>query len=104
MLNLDTGEISDIFVKDLFQRLQREANINPLFGKGMVIKEYSIPAAVTQLKLPHGLSFQPKDIILTSKLGPGSVTINYDKTDDSNIYVTTTGGAVTIRVLLGRLS
>lgn len=99
---LDLGLVQDLNLKDLFQYIQRMANINPLFGKGMAVKEYSFTGAVTDAKISHGLGFRPTDAILTYKSGTATVSFNYDNFDEDNIVVTTSG-ATTLRILLGRL-
>lgn len=102
MIRLDLGAIADINIKDVFQYLQRMADLNPLFGKGLFVREYIFTGAVTNHKIPHNLAFAPKDVILTSKVGSGNVTLNYDQFDETNLDITT-DGAVTIRLLVGKL-
>ena len=62
--------------------------------------EYVIDSAVTNLRIPHGLNFQPKDIIQTSSVGAGVVSWNYELFDREEIDITTTG-AVTLRAFIG---
>lgn len=99
---LDIGLVSDINLKDLFQYIQREADTNPLFGRGMSIKEYAFNGAVTDAKVSHGLGFRPTDAIITYKSGTTTVSLNYDNFDETNIVITTSG-ATRVRILLGRL-
>lgn len=55
--------------------------------------EFSVSGAVTNHKVPHTLSFVPRDLIRTRKTGAGSVTFNRHLFDASNLDITTTGPA-----------
>lgn len=96
----DASRLTDEPTKDLIFRVLYYLERNPLLSFGFDLKEFTISAAVTNTPLSHGLGYAPKDIILTSKTGAGSVTINYDLTDKTYIYVTTTA-ASKIRLLVG---
>lgn len=87
-------------IEDNFDRI-RQYTDNLLMGRfeGAHV-EYVIEGAVTNLRLPHGLNFQPKDIIETSRTGAGSLTWNYALFDREEIDITTTG-AVTVRAFIG---
>lgn len=62
--------------------------------------ELTFTQAVTAQKIPHRLGFAPKDVVQTSLLGVGTLTWNYDKFDETNIVVTTTGACV-VRAYIG---
>ena len=62
--------------------------------------EITLDSAVTNYKHPHGLGFQPKDIVQTSKTGAGAITWNYDNFDTTHIDLTTTGACV-VRAYVG---
>jgi hypothetical protein len=51
----------------------------------------TISKAETNLKIPHSLGFQPKDIIQTSLTGAGAITYNYATFTNQFIDITTTG-------------
>jgi len=55
--------------------------------------------AVTALKIPHNLGFQPKDIIKTSEIG-GTATFLYNQFTPKYI-VLTTSAAMTVRFFGG---
>lgn len=93
-------DIVDPWVRENFKRL------NSFFLKDALLKglwqfrEIEFLAAQTNAKIPHGLSFRPTDLILTSKTGPGDATINYDLFDNTNLDITTTDACV-IRCFIG---
>lgn len=62
--------------------------------------EIIIDRAVTNLKYPHSLGFQPKDVLMTSQIGSGTITWNYDLFDENNLDITTTG-PTTVRAYIG---
>lgn len=96
----DASRLTDEPTKTLLFKVLQYLERNPLLSFGFDLKEYTIAAAGTDIPLAHSLGYPPKDIILTSKTGSGSVTINYDLTSDTYIYITTTD-ATKIRVLIG---
>ena len=61
--------------------------------------EITTRAAVTALKIPHNLGFQPKDIIVTSQIG-GTATFIYQSFTTQDIVLTTTA-AMTVRFFGG---
>jgi len=60
---------------------------------------FSVPAAVTNLKVPHSLGYVPMDIFTTQQVG--NITFNYSLFDDKFLDITTTGAA-SFRGLIGR--
>lgn len=102
MLELRLAEITDETARENFKRVQEFVGQNPYLSSSSVLLEVSFGKAETHLKIPHGLSFQPKDVILTSSTGTGKVTIEYDQFDRKNLVFSTTG-ACKIRVLVGTL-
>lgn len=102
MLDLIIPQVTDAIAQENFKRLQDEHRKNPLTQGQWKLLEFTFGQAETNLKVPHGLNFLPKDIILTSKTGAGSLTINYDKTSATNLDLTTSGACV-VRLLLGTL-
>jgi hypothetical protein len=102
MLELLQSEIQDQYARENFSRIQALADTNPLVRGQWVMKELTFTGAVTNRKIPHGLSFQPKDVVLTSIRGVGTITLNYDRFDLENLDVTTTGACV-VRLLVGTL-
>jgi hypothetical protein len=103
MLELLLAQVEDDYARENFKRIQ-DANVNHPVTRGeWRVLELAFYKAETNVKVPHGLKFLPKDVILTSKTGAGSLTINYDRTDLTNLDLTTSGACV-IRLLLGSLN
>jgi len=99
-LELFVPETKDEIARENFDRI-REFVSNDLFtkfdGEHFTV---DIPAAITNLRYEHRLGFKPQDVILTSKIGAGSVTFNYNLFTNQFIDITTTGAA-TIRFVAG---
>lgn len=99
-MKLITTQIKDPYVLQNFDRL------NAFFSEENIVTskfkhfEITFTGAVTNQKFPHNLGFQPKDVILTSKIGAGNITFNYDLFDRVNLDITTTGACV-VRLFLG---
>lgn len=53
--------------------------------------DISFDAAVTDRMFKHNLGYQPKDVLVTRLTGPGALTFEYDKFNQSFIKITTTG-------------
>lgn len=102
MLNLLIKDITDQYIRESFQRVQDEFGLNPFLRGNFVLKTYTFTQAETAKKIPHGLSFLPKDVILTNITGAGQLTVNYVNNDATNLNVTTTGACV-VRLLIGKL-
>jgi hypothetical protein len=95
------SEIEDQKIRKVFQDLFFNLN-SELFIKSELkfyVMEFS--KAETKLKVPHSLNYAPLDAIITSQIGTGVLSFDYDLFDGENIYVTTTG-PVKVRFLLGR--
>jgi hypothetical protein len=96
---LDLLRIQDPIARENFRALNDYLqNLTNLLGFRFF--EIVIPAAAAHLKYPHGLGFQPKDVVQLSITGAGALTWNYDKFDSTNLDITTTG-ACTVRAYIG---
>lgn len=92
-------DVTDNVMKELLTRLvEYFRNQNQLQDFKHI--EFETDAAVTNLKISHGLGFVPKDIVRTKLVGVGSLTFNHDQFDTSFLDVTTTG-AVRFRGFVG---
>ena len=80
--------IRQVLEKSLFLRFDGDAY------------ELTFTGAVTNFKFAHNLGFIPKDAWITSEIGAGSTTFNYDKFTSQEMDITTTG-AVTVRFVAG---
>ena len=77
MLDLRLTEISDENARENFKRVKEFVEATPLLSPGLRLYVLTVTKAETNLKIPHGLSFKPNDVIITSITGAGSVTVNY---------------------------
>lgn len=57
--------------------------------------ELTIAAPGTEQKIPHGLGYTPKDLIVTRITGPALVSWNYDKFDSTYLNYTVVAGTPT---------
>ncbi len=103
MLDLLTAQVSDEYARENFKKIQDAWVRNPVSQGIWKVLEIAFYKAETNLKVAHTLNFLPKDVILTSKTGAGSLTINYDKTDLTNLDLTTSAACV-VRLLIGSLN
>lgn len=99
-LQLILKDISDRYIRENFQRLQKHLDAQLFGGEDFKFFEIDIKTASVNLPIPHGLSFVPRDIILLATQGDYNVYFRYDKFDSKNIYVTA-AGPVAIRFIAG---
>lgn len=95
----DANRLKDEATRDLLFKVTQYLETNPLLSCGFQFLEKSFGAAGTH-EIQHTLGFVPKDVILTSKTGAGSVTFLYDSFTKSSIFVSVTGPCA-IRILYG---
>lgn len=93
-------DIEDEYVRENFKRLSVFLASFPFFRGEWKFFELTFNGSVTNLKIPHGLTFTPKDVILTSSVGAGVVTFNYSLFNKNTIDISTSG-ACTIRCFIG---
>ena len=62
--------------------------------------EFSTEKAQTGLKVRHGLSYTPKDIVVTCSIGPGTATFKTEEFTKEFIVIDTSD-AVTVRLFVG---
>ena len=96
-------EVENEYIRDNFTRLMDYFTKSPVERCGFSFIEIVVTAAVTNLDYPHGLGFQPKDIIVMSVSNNATLTLKYDNFTDSTIRITTSA-ATTVRTLIGRFS
>lgn len=92
--------IQDIQVRESLQWIYDFVLAQPLLNANFQFLTVTVTSAVTALAVPHGLGFQPKDIILTAVSNGQTVTFLYDQFTSTNI-VLTTSGACTVRFFGG---
>ncbi len=96
-------EITDKFIRENFRRIIETVDREKILKCQFQFLELSFNSAVSNQKVAHGLSFKPKDIILTFSSGAGVVTFNNDLFDDTFLDVSTTGPC-SIRCFVGLYS
>lgn len=102
-MNLFTREIKDDFSRENFVRIERESKDNVVRKGNFKFFEFVVASAATELKLKHGLNFQPLDVIMLSIRSPDTATVtwHYDSFTRENVVVSTSA-ACTIRAYIGR--
>lgn len=87
---IELNSILDEIVRKNFQRLKDFfSQETPLLGFRHF--EITFTQAVNNLKFPHNLGFLPKDVLLTSIIGAGSVIFNYNLFTSTEMDITVTG-------------
>lgn len=99
-LDLILKEIQDDYVRENFTRIRRFLEGKTFLKGTFKFFELEVTAAVTNQRHKHNLGFVPKDVIITSQIGAGALTINYSRFDIDFIDFTTTG-AVAFRGFVG---
>lgn len=72
--------------KNLMEYLRRESPLD-----GFKHFELTFTAPVSSYKFRHNLGFLPKDIILTSQTGSGTVVFNYSEFTANDLALTASG-------------
>lgn len=103
MFDLFLKEIDDVFVRENFKKILSLLNTNPVLNGEFKFFEVDIPAASSPFKLRHGLSFVPKDILVTFIEGDHRFYFEYQNFTKEEIWITN-DGPVRIRFLAGRYS
>lgn len=99
-LNMILDFIEDRYVREALENLTQYLRKEPFIDTEWQFFEKEYTAAITDDQIAHTLGGVPKDIILTSKIGAGSVTFEYEDFTKNFIVVSTTGAA-TIRFFAG---
>lgn len=94
--------LSDPVLQENFRRIEALFINFPLFKGKFEFFDYSLesPSYPATIIRKHRLGFKPLDIIVTSTIGPGSVTWNYTDFSATDISVTITN-SVRIRFFAG---
>lgn len=93
-------DIDDPYIRENFKRL------NLFFQKDTLLKgswkffELDLKAGSEQL-IAHGLGFKPLDVILTSKIGAGTPTFEFEKFTATHLCISVASGPCTIRFFVG---
>lgn len=101
MIRLFTESITDSNARDLLNSLLDQLNEIPQIKGTWQFIEFTVATATTNYKHPHRLGFIPKDVLVLSTRGSGSIVWNYDDFTSTNLNVTTSGGSITVRAFVG---
>ena len=99
-LNLILEKVVDAVARENFQKIAQFVVNSDILRPNFKFYEIIFTKAETNKRIPHRLTFVPKDVIQTSLIGPGSLTWNYSLFNKEYLDVTTTD-ACTVRVFVG---
>jgi hypothetical protein len=92
-------ETEDQFVQENFKRIREYFRGSATDRAGFEFLELTVPSGASSY--PHKLGYVPKDIIVMHNSANVSVVFNYHLFTSTDIYLAT-GGATTLRILIGR--
>lgn len=101
-LNLLIKNIDDQYIVENFVRIKSFTDGEVFLSGNFKFFTVTLTSAVTNFRFKHNLEYIPKDIILTSKTGAGTVTFNYDLFSATYIDITTSA-ATTLRFIAGSM-
>jgi hypothetical protein len=96
---LNVNQIEDTYTRENFRRLVEFLKQEYLF-LGFRSFEVEFKAAETNHKFSHNLGVLPKDVIVTSTIGPGTVSFNAELSTSEVLNITVTD-AVIVRFIAG---
>lgn len=109
--SINISRVPDQVVRSNFASLKSAFDTQALLNADMLLIPFKVVGNHASFKTPHNLNFNPTDALLTSAIWSGAVgtlTINYDEFDGTNISVTVAGQGSTdqldLRILVGRFS
>lgn len=102
---LYVSQFDNPYLQENFKSLTDLFREIPYLKGNWVFQSIEIKTTGTNLKIPHGLAFQPLDVIVLSTIG-GSVVFNYSLFDGTylDLTATVTSSPMTIRAFIGRYS
>jgi hypothetical protein len=100
MIRVFSDHIKDQPTREALSDLVNQSNDQTIIKGKWKFFAITVGAAVSNLRIPHGLQFKPKDKIELSVSNGATVTWNYDEFDKTYIDITTDDSCV-IRALIG---
>ena len=99
------SQIDDIYVQQNFKAIGEIFSTIPFIKGTWQFCVFTVKTTGSNIKIPHGLGFQPKDILVTSTIG-GTVTYNYSLFDRTYLDVdaTVVTSPITVRAFVGTYS
>lgn len=103
--------LNDPQVRENFKRIADFLTGHPILKGNFEFFSFSVATpgtSVNNYRFPHNLGYTPRDILVTSAIGSGTVTWNFDKFSstelDLSIAGATPGGTLTLRVFVGNFT
>jgi hypothetical protein len=93
-------DIPDEYVRENFTRIKEEIDSQVMLKGKWAFFEITTTQAETSLEIPHGLGFEPKDVIQTNLTSGVTWTWNYSSFTKTHLSITCSG-AGTVRAFIG---
>lgn len=92
-ISLNLGGIQDVNVQDNMQKLQDNANAQPVTPQTMQAGEIFVTDNQTGIKISHTLGSVPLDVLITRLIAPSAakLTLNYKNFTPTEISMDVTG-------------
>lgn len=100
MIDLILKDIQDPYTRENFSRIKRFSQEQAILRGQWVFFEIEFTQAQDDFEFPHGLTFIPKDVLVTSITDQEAVIFNYSSFDRTNLNLTVSG-ACTVRFFAG---
>lgn len=101
-LMLILKDISDVYIRDNFFRLQKFLEDQPVLNGGFTFFQVDIKQPSSNFAVAHGLKFVPTDIIFLAVDGNFNFYFKYQNFDKDNIYISAEGPCV-LRFMAGKM-
>lgn len=104
-LDLNIQGVKDTVARENFDQIQEEVLKHPLLKFDGKHVELTFTKDLANHKYKHNLGYRPRDVIVTSLIGTGTVTWNYSLFDNQEIDLTIAGtilnSTLVIRAFIG---
>lgn len=101
-LKLIVGDIKDERTRENFKRIEDYFNENTLVNSTWKVFQVEIKAGANLFRVPHGLGYEPSDILVLSSIGDNNFEFDRELTNDQYVFIRA-AGPVYIRFIAGRL-
>jgi hypothetical protein len=100
---LYVSQFDDPYLQQNFKSIGEVFSSIPFLKGQWRFYEFEIKSTGSNIKIPHNLGFQPKDIFVTSVIN-GTITFNYSSFDNVNLDLnaTVSTSPMTVRAFVGR--
>lgn len=102
MIQLFLDSLSDEKIRDIFKKITSYLDSRIFLQSDWQFIEITVTTNGT-IKYPHALRIRPLDVIVTSQIGTGTYTFNYESFNRETISLTTSGitDQLKIRAFIG---